>query len=879
MGTRYEELFSVVNRTIFDDIFNYSNVTLRNNIRMTLLNNGKAIRGMIYSNIITTIMPDNINQYYLFLVDNIRISNLMSYALDWVNLEDVLNTQKINIDIVTESDKLIPKRFVFGRTDRSGSTIFAIDKLAYDRFGDTLITYLIINVDSDTVGDRTVISHIPVYHVNVNTILTEMTAHPEKKYLGFINGYYFTDEKFKVSIDPTVDYCELYTDENIKATFDIDLTQRNTYFSTEEELYKDIIIIPNDITQNKVFTYDTISLIVMTDDGKGIYLPYLADESVSQLTHASFSISSYLIDAAFDKLGVTTGILRVLVSDYSKNNILSDNGSLTQELYTLSDDNQIMDAMRGLLSPDVDYWVANNLEKRMYSKFLTNIEGLNEYASNKIAQQIECLGYYRFVTTLCKHNGEFTELGSAVNELIIPLPEYWKTTELFPILYLDGNKIRFDLYNVIQNETSIKVVFDLPITVDFSYSIIRYELIKMPLDKMYVCSVSSMNDGIVIPKQNGTLRVFKKDTLTVADITNEIHTGYLETANVTNTDYSVTGTDSDFIIQFNSSTYGNEYLFMYDDLSCIQSYLHLDITDGKTLHVLPINKIFNSIETRPILVDGEYDVYLNGRFLVKGIDYQIADIHNFEDSSVIGGYDISIQNLKYLLSSNDNTIDIVKTNRVVLSSDIGYIVDGIIPININNEAWIKGISRLFINGKAVPWDCVTREKTHYVIDSKYWSNGYIYQFINSIEKDFYTDYQAYMIEAYFEGRKEVCRYFINGYSQTYPEPIIISYGNKVFSSYLNEIIRRIVAGEITVNYINDDVDIVNQLVDYEYLKRFDVLLSSDSKIDKRFVDVYPGYLASISISDLNHYLYIQRLVKIILGNDTITDYMVVYTGS
>lgn len=878
METRYEEFFDVVNRTIFDDIFNYSDVTLRNNIKMTLLNNGKYIRGMLYSNVFTVMMPDAANSYYLFLVDNIHINNLLSYARDWVNLEDVLNDRKVNIDIVTENNRLIPKRLVYGRMDQTGTTMFAIDKKVYDVFGESTETYMVINVDSDVVGDRTVIGHIPITQVNINTILTQMAAEPNKQYLGFINGYYYKDELFKVSGNPLTDYYELYTDENVRFSFDVDLTHRNTYMSSEEHLYKDIIIIPKELGLEEVFTFDTISLIVMDDNGKGIYLPYLANESVSQLTHNSFGISSYLIDAAFDILGITTGILRIVVSDYSKNNVHTENGSLTKELYSLANNTYVMDAMKGLLDPDVNYWLADNLEKRTYGKFLTNIDGLSTFTPDKIKQQIECLGYYRFVTTLCRHNGEFTELGSSVSELTIPLPYYWQGVELFPILYLDGKKIRFDLYNFTQDESAVYIIFDLPITVDFSYSIIRYELIKMPLEKTYVCSVSEANDGIVIPKQNGTLRVFKKDTETVKDVTNSNHPGYVETANVSNTDYSVTRNDSDFIIQFNVSAFGSEYVFIFDNLNCIQSYLNVDISDGKTLHVIPINKINNSSDTRNILVSGEYDVYLNDRFLVHGIDYRVNRIHNANDKNIIGGYDIVIQNLKYL-EPGGNRIDIIKTNRVNLSTDIGYVVDGIIPININNEAWVKGISRLFINGKAVPWDSVTRTNTHYVIDSRYWSNGYVYQFMNTVERDFYTDYESHMLQVYFEGREEVCRYFTQGYSQVYPDPIIIQYGNKIFSSYLNEIIRRIIANQITVNFINDDEDIVGQLVNYEYLKEFDVLFDENGKIDKRFIDIYPGYLATVSIDNLNHYLYIQRLVKIILGNDTITDYMVVYTGS
>lgn len=873
---QYENLFELTTQKIFEDIFNYTAITLRNNVKLTLLNKGKAVKSMIYNSIITAMMPDTVNQYYLFACDNVALNNLLGTTKQWVNIETLLNTNKVNIDFVTSSNKMIPKKLIYGYVDSSNVVIIAINIKAYSRLASTTETYLTINLDTDDVGDRTVISHIPGINNNINNLLARVNSTPEHQRLGFINGFVYRNDIFQTAGNSAIDYYELYCDGNVKFTFTVNLDERKTYMSSEENLYKDIIIIPQDLIHNKVCTYDTISIVVRTHLGKGVYLPFIADKSVSQLTHACFSISSYLIDAALDKLNATTGELLVIVSDYSKTNVNIPNGSVTEQLYHLSDE-RIMKVLTGDSNNQVDYWLANNLEKRMYGKYLTNIEELGTYDASLINRQIESLGYYPFTNLLCTHNGEINNLSSPVTDFTIKKPPFWIGVDLYPLVYLDGDKIPNDRYTVTQTDTHVNVTFDIPLPIYFTYSVLQYELIVEPKSSIYRCAPSDTIGSITIPKQGNTsLHVFYKGTYQLENIDGSEHFGYNKLFIENNVYYSIIEDDASYVFIFNNYAYGNEFVFMYDDITTINNHPNVDISAGKTLSFITTGKLFNSVDQLNILTPGEYEVYLNGRFMVDGIDYCSTLL---KDDDTIGGCSITVQNLKFIKAVEANSVEIFKTDRKIVSSDTGYVVEGVIPRNINNEAWFKGISRLFVNGKLVPFDCVTVFDTHYQIDSKYSGNGYIYHFVNTVSNDFYNAYQPYVAPSYFTGRTEISEFFTRGYSYTYPNPIIITYGNRIFSSYLNEIIRRILDNTITVNYINDDEDIINQLINYEYLKEFDVFFKSDNKINQKFVDVYPGYLATVSTSDFMRYLYIQRLVKIILGSDTITDHMVVYTGN
>ena len=877
MSVDYEGLFQIVRENIFETIYNYSQVTLKDNILLTPVNNGKPIIGMLYTRLISAIMPDSVNSYYMFMCMNVPISNFFIKAQQWIRLEDVLNTFGVNADFITTSNKMIPKYLIYCRVTHSGETIFLIDKRAYDKFGDPTETYMVIDANMNTSDTRSVISSIPITHPNVPEILAAVAKYPAKQCLGFVNGFAYRSDVFPTTGNAATDFYEFYYDQSIKFTFSVDLTTRNTFMCSEQNIYKDIIIIPQSLTGGEVFTYDTIELIVMSASGQGVVLPSLAANSISQLTHASFSIASYLIDAAFDKLQISDGFLYVIVSDYAKNNVNVANGDVTEQLYLLPD-STILSAMLNTLKPAVPYWVADTLEKRKYAKYLTDISELEIYNPSKIDAQIECLGYYSFLKVLCQHNGEFTGFTSSIDNLTIPIPDFWRASEIYPIIYRDGNKISESRYTTTTSGGNLLITFPTPLPVDSDASIIQYDLILSPQPVTYVCTASADNQALAVPKpEYGNIHVFLQMPGTTEGITTDTFPGYIEIPMTSNKYFSVIDNGSDYVISFNQIYFGSEFVITTDSVISVNVFPEVDLSTGKSLFFIPKCAVVGSSDTVNIFTAGEYDVYLNGKYLIEGIDFVVAEILS-SDGTLSGGYEVVLQNLRFLQSTGINSVEIYKSSRTTLSSDTGYVVDGIIPRNVNNEAWVQGVSKLFVNGKLVPFEKVSKTNTNFVVDSKFCSNGNIYQFINEVSNDFYNAYLAHMDSSYFPGRQAISEYFTNGYSYVYPEMIIINHGNKLFSPYLCEIINRIVAGEITVNNINDDTDIINQLNNYEYLKRYDAWFSNRSMIDERFVDMFPGYLATISIRDLNHYLYIQRLVRIVLGADTITDYKVVYTG-
>lgn len=867
----YPRLFAKTSEAIYSTIYNHSAINLKNNIKMSILNKGGIVRGMLYNNLVVTTTPDSDYSWLMFEVDRLATSNLLNEITDWVSFEDILNTHKINVDLVTASKKQIPSCMAFCKTDRAGRVFIAIDARVYRKYGETSRdTHLIIHFDSDIPNNRTLMSHIPIIHPGLNEILGAIQSIPTHQMTIFVNGLYCTPEAFNTMTKLDTEYYELFVDENIIFRQTVDLTSRDTFFSTEEELYKDLVILNVENTGIEAHTYDTMFVAVMNSQGIGVYLPYLADESVASITHTSFSLSSYLIDAAFDLLGVTSGKLDIRVSRYSKNGELVPNGKVTEKLY-MNDDSFIRST---LLSPsDIPFWGADAMEKSTYAKVLTNFDLVKHFSTEGIRRHIECLGYYEFAKILCKSCGEFDDLGIEVSNITIQVPIFWEDTAVFPLIYLDGNKVPHSRYLVERVGMELLVSFPVPIETLNSNSIMSYQLILDEKEGIYTLYPSQLNEAFTIPKTDRGISIFMSTAQSVMSSEGPL-IGYVPLPSSNNQYYSYDDSGDEILLMFTQYGHGYEFVVIANDYTNHIIQPNFDISGGGTISFVPKGVSLMG-GTVPILIDRSYDVYVNRKFLVPGLDYTVKALTHLD---TIGGYQITLQNLGVLDDSGPNLIEIYQTNQRLRQLGRGYVVDGVIPKNVDSEAVVHGLSRIFINGKVIPKDKLVETTTHYQVDPEFYSNGNTYCILTGISDDFDEAFREFEDSTYFAGRGQIVEYFASRYTQVYSSPLVVPYMHRIYSSYLNTIIHGIIDGTIAVNYINDDYDIIHQLANYEYLKKFDVMFDNPI-IDKRFTDIYPNYLADLTIVDLNKYRYIQRLVRILLHGDADTDHLPVYIGN
>ena len=221
-----------------------------------------------------------------------------------------------------------------------------------------------------------------------------------------------------------------------------------------------------------------------------------------------------------------------------------------------------------------------------------------------------------------------------------------------------------------------------------------------------------------------------------------------------------------------------------------------------------------------------------------------------------------IQNLKYLDDTNGNNVEIVRTNKYMDQVSIGYVVDETIPISIGNDIWKPGISSCYINGNRISPSAIVELTDRYEIASSACNNGDIFCMNVSISNDIKNDYTFNELPTYTEHKDSITEHF--SYVPDVPDILVIPYVNKIYSTYLNKIILDILDDTLVVAYVNNDDAIMSQVDSYEYLKVYDTIFT-DSRIDLRYVDLYPTYLANLTTDDHNKHLFINRLIHIVLG--------------
>ena len=862
-----------VNQYIFDEIFNHSCNTLRSNIKLAILNKGRIIIGAFYNNVVQLELPDTNTFYYGYLCSNIGLSNLLLDVTDWLRLDHVVNEKDVAISIFTGNHKIIPPASVYVKSTTCNQLAVIVPRKVMQLIDDSQNdVYLTISSDTDGVDDRTMISHIPGVQDELNSILNAINTIDNKYLFTTINGYHYIPSQIS-SLATTDDYVDLTIDYNVQFDFTVNLEDRNTYLSDEEQLYKDIIIIPRSYTNNRIWTYDTINIIIRDRfSGKGIMLPYTAEESVSQLSATSFGITSSIIDAALDVLGNGNYEMYIQVSDFNKSSIRGDTGVLTQYLYTQNDE-FLRDALLNRLSPNILAWTASRLESSSYVKTLTSMLMYRDTDEETVQRQIETLGYYEYIRTICRHTGTIGITDTTLSELLIKKPHYWLDTDVQVRLFSNGYKIPASAFEVIDDTDGIITIQFDPIYNVISGSNIVFTMMPSDYPTVWNFIPSPSSRAIYIPKDipfKAFRKVMSNNQNHLGGYTNE---AYEEINIPSNIYFDVSEPDDTRLLFFSTTSYDEEFVIQLTESSMLN--VHNNIPRGIDSLSFPlVMDVANAVGiTSNVLFDAIYEVYMNNRYLIAGIDYHVIRVA--DNSGFIKGYQMVIQNTKHLLAIND--IEVYMVNQHIATEEVGYIVDRVIPITQQNEAWVDGLSNLYVDGILVEPSLIERYDNYYELDSNsFAANGQVYRFVLPISNDVYHAHEGYDISQYIIDRSTIALYYMSLYNNTASQPIIVPAVHTIYSVYLNEIIKRIISGDPTVQYFNDDQSIIDQLSDEEWIKEYDLFFQTN-KLDMDFIDIYPIIDTNLQVDDIEMYQFINRLVTIIIGSDHVTDGLVQYT--
>ena len=260
-------------------------------------------------------------------------------------------------------------------------------------------------------------------------------------------------------------------------------------------------------------------------------------------------------------------------------------------------------------------------------------------------------------------------------------------------------------------------------------------------------------------------------------------------------------------------------------------------------------------------------LFLNGKILVGGIDYMSFAFYR-------GEFSPNIQNVSYLGEKN-NTLEVITTTDKLVSGTgaKGFIIgnkvtwDGIAPF------WFDGLSVLSVGGK-VCHDFTWDYRTLTISDKEKHENGEPFMVrtqvpisvMNVMNADAEAEAES---EADLTKMDRIREYFGKAVPER-PYLALIPNSHKVYSTYLMEMVKDLIDGELEIVPYRDKETFLAQesLRKYNSLKATDVVYQSITSNDLRFLDVYPAY-HNIVVGTRRIKQLVDHLVKMVTPSDDI----------
>ena len=688
----------------------------------------------------------------------------------------------------------------------------------------------------------------------------------------FIDGY---ETKFTgLDMLPSDCYVDVVHDENVVLSYDIDLTKskyNNIFYSDRDKTYKNLVHIPKELNpDNEVFTHNTMTIYVRAklkdgSSGHGVYLHRCAKRSVTQVTHNDIAIPTYILDAFRDYLETQDITLHILVRRHDKDNVLIRDKSYIDLLYTLDDDT-IIDHLMGRIEPrKLNFWMASELEKTKYIEMMFDVP--NIITPENMFEYVEGLGYYETISLICKrvHHTVITEWFR--DSLYFSKPYIYQRDHVYPIIYINKEKIDSD-HILVSNDTSSMVGVGVDSTVEVhTGDIMSVELYLDGNNRVYAITPEEGESYVDLPYKDYNVLEELVSDIPIKGI-NKSYTKYYKefTSYIGNILEEPSPDIPGYIrLTFGPNMYGRRFIIQNNK----RVYRWKTNIDSDMQYANPIIldlewNIYGSPEKVPIWYTPYTLVFLNGKYLIRDVDYVLVEITDYNNNVI--GKQIAIQNLSYLKDSG-NIVEYYVTSAEIDNHVNSYVVDGK-AFDIEKLALLfTTLSTVHVDGHLEP-DAVNMGN-YISIPKDSCREGAPFEVITvipSIVKNFIDQYHDNDdIE-----RIEILNEYFYGKRPEYPEKIILDESHRCYSLFTSVIIRDIISGANP--YISLDPDskrFEQELKDYDKYKEID--LAMNDKYDLRFVDVLPHY-RNFEVEDVNQWAIISNIVAKLLPADDLTNY-------
>lgn len=803
-------------------------------------------------------LPNKTSRFHVFHFGLIYpiLLGLKNSSNNWINAQEVCSQLSLMVDIYTAKGIQIPKHNVWYKVTREQDLIFAVMNPDADKFDTNLSEEDVYfrfyrNAFYESTRADEALEVVKVSGKDTQSVsdilqlqndMALYRSYGKGHVYGFINGRYVNDVNL-INCEPG-DSVEVIYDSSIRQVFEIKITDLKNFISVRDGVQKYLVHNPTRI--GTIDFYDDLDFfIIKNDSGKkhGRYYNRNSERSVRMVTHQDYSLpvsdvamfGTYLDNwNNVEELSVLvhvkeSGYIRPLV--FEKNRI--------HELYRLDDD-KLIKAMVGIDST-VNEWTAAGLENSEYVKLMESKIG--EITKERVQKSYG----YNALSKLLADSPIKTRKQS--NMTVVDIPSGLQGGCTAYEYDVQGHLTGWKYHTGGVTYVTLNPLTDMVELVGGQFS--------ESLDEM-----RNQLSGQIDPNWN--YRFYYRNT--------QIGQGSTTWQDVTNTgSYLVSGSNyswtldpsaREFIVLSNKKHLLYEYDYTVDSglISLTLRHYRQDIQDYRTID-FPL---------------GNIDVFLNGRSLVKDLDYKIIFPR------------IIITNKEYLDDPDNKTQKVVirmsgfcnSEMKFIADDDVGFVEHGALSKNNKYDIRDDKINRIIVGGALYhkselefgeedfsirPTD--SRNGSPYVIRDVFVPvNPYL-----TPDTGQYVDPSFQLKEQAEETDSRISAYLslkIPEKSTNQPNAIPDLY--MVYSPFFGKIISDLVSGaindpELKQHYGEDFI--ADRLSSYFELLQFDPVTDGNNP-DKKYVIIHPHPYSNYIELDIYQLKFLKKVVDI-YGNDLI----------
>ena len=786
----------------------------------------------------------------------------------WAKLSDTCNSQKLFADLYLDSGLRLNLTQVWYKLTTDRNLIIAIEHNdKYGTIGNSKVTNTDLNSDyvyfrtytnaywttprwlaAQAAYGSTIAEPIHVEGVTAATVpqilalqlsYQQYTTMPGAVF-AYRNGYLVND--ISLVTCTAGDTIEFVYDASVVRTVQIPLNTLKVFDSTVDLAGKYLIHTPGHDSTTIHYQDDVDFAVVNASTNQGVYLHKNTRNTCRMLTHCDYSLnvqsvqnaisqSSALYQSQLDQTAIryyvrASGFERALVLEASR----------IQELYKLSD-SAIINAMVGT-EATAPVWKAENLEASAYAQLMAA-----SYAQITDGLSRDALGY-NAVAKL------FAEPIKAVQT--VGLNKYCDV----PSLYATGQHTVFE-YDSAGLLLGWYVIQNQPIYTATNSTCQLVEFVKG------LCNQTLSDD------------LNQLSTTLAADADWRAYARLKSSNPQANQWVDVTGDAEFYILNGQTLTWNNAARLTYDTLvrqnsSALLLQTSLTPTDGLMVFHLTTWRTVNGVAG---LYDldipmGELDVYLNGRSLVRGLDYRldfpVVYIHNKDYLNATSNNNVVIR-MKGLCQANKSLQD---------RPESGFVVSGMLSADHQYQVrQDKVVSVIVGGGMHLASDFVYSEQSPSPNGASP-LNGWPYEIkdivvplksITGIDTYAYRG-QSVSVDA------QVGEYLTSRYPTLNPTPVAAATKPKLYSMFFAKLISDLANGNfdstrLLSNYTNAQV--TTWLQPYQYLLQNDPIRLG-SRPDLSMVQLDMQHHNNVVTLTLYTYQFLQRVCQMI-APDVFTD--------